>query len=53
MNYEEYGYVDIDKLQQLDNKDYEIKNILKKSILSFHSVPDFRSVQVVVDVDPY
>ena len=30
-----------------------VKNILKKSILSFHSVPDFRSVQVVVDVDPY
>ena len=30
-----------------------VKNILKKSILSFHSISDFRSVQVVVDVDPY
>ena len=30
-----------------------VKNILQKSILSFHSVPDFRSVQVFVDVDPY
>ena len=30
-----------------------VKNILKKSILSFQSVADFRSVQIIVDVDPY
>ena len=30
-----------------------VKNILKKSILSFHSVADFRPVQIIVDVDPY
>ena len=30
-----------------------VKRILKKSILSFHSVSDFRPVQIIVDVDPY
>jgi primosomal protein N' (replication factor Y) len=30
-----------------------VKNILKKSILSFQSVADFRSIQIIVDVDPY
>ncbi len=30
-----------------------VKNILKKSILSFQSVAEFRSVQIIVDVDPY
>ena len=30
-----------------------VKKILKKSILAFQSVADFRSVQLVVDVDPY
>ena len=30
-----------------------VKNILKKSISSFRSISDFRSVQVVIDVDPY
>ena len=30
-----------------------VKNILKKSISSFHSISDFRSVQVLIDVDPY
>jgi len=30
-----------------------VKNILKKSIISFQSVADFRPVQIIVDVDPY
>lgn len=30
-----------------------VKNILKKSILSFQSVADFRPVQIIVDIDPY
>ena len=30
-----------------------VKKILKKSILSFHSISDYRSIQVIVDVDPY
>ena len=30
-----------------------VKKILKKSILAFQSVADFRSVQLVVEVDPY
>ena len=29
MKYEEYGYVDIDKLQQIDNENY-LKNISPK-----------------------
>ena len=30
MKYEEYGYVDIDKLQQIDNENY-LKNISQKN----------------------
>tara|TARA_E500000331_G_C17067153_1_gene630907 strand:- start:493 stop:870 length:378 start_codon:yes stop_codon:yes gene_type:complete len=30
-----------------------VKKIIKKSIASFHSISDYRSVQVIVDVDPY
>ena len=30
-----------------------VKKILEKSISSFHSISDYRSVQVIVDVDPY
>ena len=30
-----------------------VKKILEKSISSFHSTSDYRSVQVIVDVDPY
>jgi len=30
-----------------------VKKILKKSLLSFQSVSDYRSVQVIIDVDPY
>ena len=30
-----------------------VKKILQKSISSFHSISDYRSVQVIVDVDPY
>ncbi len=30
-----------------------VKKIIKKSITTFHSISDYRSVQVIVDVDPY
>jgi primosomal protein N' (replication factor Y) len=30
-----------------------VKNIIKKSTISMHSISDFRSVQLIVDVDPY
>ena len=30
-----------------------VKNIIKKSINSLHSISEFRSVRIIVDVDPY
>ena len=30
-----------------------VKNIIKKTTISLHSISDFRAVQVIIDVDPY